>query len=71
MKGNDYLDNLMNTPLENIDLDTFPGFEQRNTAGEFKNMTNDQIKRLFIEEAIDQSHQDELQDHHDSLDDED
>ncbi len=69
MSNDRYYDFITNASLDEIDIETLPNFDERNGAGEFKNMTDDEIKRRYIQEAIDQKQADDFQDHLDSLDD--
>jgi hypothetical protein len=69
MSNDRYYDFITNASLDEIDIETLPNFDERNGAGEFKNMTDDEIKQRYIQEAIDQKQADDFQDHLDSLDD--
>jgi len=69
MGSNPYLDHLINTPNEDIDLDALPQFDERNASGEFDGMTNDEIILRYVQEAIDDQENDELQEIYDEMDD--
>ena len=62
MKSNPYLEHLVSTPNEDIDLHALPQFDERNGAGEFDGMSNDEIIQLYLQEAIDEQEDDEMRD---------
>lgn len=62
--------NLTNEIIEKgseFDLDTMPDYHDRVTNGEFDDMSRDEIRDVYLQEAIDKEHDDFLEEINSSI----
>jgi hypothetical protein len=67
MADDRYYNWITNASLDKIDIEALPQFDERNARCDFNDLTNDEIKHLYIQEAIDQHQADDYADHLDEM----